>query len=148
MCNVWRCGTNSLTANCPDSSSPCLHITANQMKWKPEVPFAPFIPHAYRLCAQCFKTPYSGSITRISNTRYGKSAPKLLVHFLWLAHILMSALRWSVMYASVTHNNYGMFIIFDLHIRRMLLVFKNYTIKIGLAFSLTSQRYYFFRPSL
>ena len=52
---------------------------------------------------------------------YGKSAHPQYQYFcfsrlLWLAHIPLSALRWTLIYVSVTRNNYGMLIICMKHV--------------------------------
>ena len=38
---------------------------------------------------------------------------QVMSSLIWLAHICMSALRWTVIYVSITHNNYRIFKICD-----------------------------------
>ena len=55
-------------------------------------------------------------------------------------YIAMSALRWTVIYVSVTRNDYGMFIIFDFYTSHVLLASNISPVKIEIALSLFSQK--------
>ena len=132
VCNVWSSGTNSLTTNCPASSSPCLHITADFMKRKPTA----------TVCSICVPRLLLVPVkeTWVSSTHYGKIMHPQYWEF--FAHIKSymrssysskSALRWTVIYVSVTRNNYEMFIIFDFCIRCVLLSFDISPVKIEFA---------------
>ena len=52
----------------------------------------------------------------------------------------MIALRWTVIYVSVTRNDYGMFIISDFYISHVLLAFNISPAKVEFALSLFSQK--------
>ena len=64
----------------------------------------------------------------------------LILDYIWLAHIPVSALRLSAVYVSLTTDSYGMYIIC---MRHVYLSFNIYPVNIELALSVLSQKYNF-----